>query len=56
VSAIRCEASDSQVVIRLTGSQDLSLEQWATERAAASFREVYLLPLTVVRENRGAAA
>lgn len=56
VSAIRCEAGENQVTLRLTGSEDLSLEQWATERAAVSFREVYLLPVTVVRENRGAAA
>ena len=41
VSAVNCQVKDGQVAIRVSASGDIDLEQWAAERAAETFRQVY---------------
>lgn len=41
VNSLSCRIRDSQVVLQLGSREDVSLEQWAAERAGESFRQVY---------------
>ncbi len=47
IDSIRCRIEPGQVVIEPAFSVDIDLEAWATERAAAVFREVYNLPIVL---------
>jgi exopolyphosphatase/guanosine-5'-triphosphate,3'-diphosphate pyrophosphatase len=51
VDSISCSMDNGAVRLCLHGRQDISLEQWAVERAAESFREVYQRALEIVREE-----
>jgi exopolyphosphatase/guanosine-5'-triphosphate,3'-diphosphate pyrophosphatase len=41
VESVVCQVADGQVTLRLQGSSDIDLEQWAAERAGEAFRQVY---------------
>ena len=47
VGSIECTLDGAGVTLRLKASQDIGLEKWAVEGAAAVFREVYGTALTV---------
>ena len=47
VGSIECTLGPAGVTLRLKASQDIGLEKWAVEGAAAVFREVYGTALTV---------
>jgi exopolyphosphatase/guanosine-5'-triphosphate,3'-diphosphate pyrophosphatase len=47
VGSIECTLGSAGVTLRLKASQDIGLEKWAVEGAAAVFREVYGTALTV---------
>jgi exopolyphosphatase/guanosine-5'-triphosphate,3'-diphosphate pyrophosphatase len=47
VDEIDCIAGPAGVTLRLKARQDTGLEKWAVEGAAAAFREVYEVPLSV---------
>jgi exopolyphosphatase/guanosine-5'-triphosphate,3'-diphosphate pyrophosphatase len=49
VEEITCAERDGQVVVSLHSSHDTDLEQWASERSADLFRQVYGKQLKVVR-------
>ena len=49
VSAVNCQVKDGQVAIRVSASGDIDLEQWAAERAAETFRQVYGRAVVVTR-------
>jgi exopolyphosphatase/guanosine-5'-triphosphate,3'-diphosphate pyrophosphatase len=42
------------IVLKLISNQDVDLEQWAAERSAESFRQVYNTPLVVTQSRSGA--
>ena len=54
VNDLSCEIRNGSVVLNYRGSGDTSLEAWAAERAADIFRQVYDLPMVVVKSKRGA--
>ena len=41
VETLECQVRDGQVLMKLGSKSDIDLEQWAAERAADAFREVY---------------
>jgi exopolyphosphatase/guanosine-5'-triphosphate,3'-diphosphate pyrophosphatase len=41
VQSLSCRIRDSQVVLQVGSTADISLEQWAAERSAEAFRQVY---------------
>jgi exopolyphosphatase/guanosine-5'-triphosphate,3'-diphosphate pyrophosphatase len=41
IETMQCELRNGQVNLRLRSSQDIDLEQWAADRAAEAFRQVY---------------
>jgi exopolyphosphatase/guanosine-5'-triphosphate,3'-diphosphate pyrophosphatase len=47
VAGIQCELRPGMFCLTIEASEDTGLEQWAVERAAAQFRQVYQKPLTV---------
>ena len=50
VEAVQCELKDGQgMIIGLRAKGDSALEQWAAERAAEAFRQVYNVPMAVSR-------
>jgi exopolyphosphatase/guanosine-5'-triphosphate,3'-diphosphate pyrophosphatase len=53
IQSLRCPVRDGQVVLQLGSSADISLEQWAAERAGESFRQVYDL-VVVTQKAQGA--
>jgi len=54
IESLRCLIRDGQVLLQLGSPADISLEQWAVERAGDSFRQVYSRP--VVTQKVAAAA
>jgi exopolyphosphatase/guanosine-5'-triphosphate,3'-diphosphate pyrophosphatase len=53
IESIECRIEPGQVVIEPAFSGDIDLEAWATERAAAVFREVYNLPIVLSARGKG---
>jgi exopolyphosphatase/guanosine-5'-triphosphate,3'-diphosphate pyrophosphatase len=51
VHSISCDLRGGALAITLNSTEDASLEQWAVERTAPDFRQVYQKPLTVVAEE-----
>jgi exopolyphosphatase/guanosine-5'-triphosphate,3'-diphosphate pyrophosphatase len=51
VESVECLIRDGGVVLNVRASGDFTLEQWAAERAGDIFREIYGVPVTVVRER-----
>lgn len=49
VDGVVCDTRNSRIVIALQSNRDTDLEQWAAERAAPLFREVYNREMAVVR-------
>jgi len=47
VHSISCDLRGGGLALTLTSTEDTSLEQWAVERTAPDFRQVYQKPLTV---------
>jgi exopolyphosphatase/guanosine-5'-triphosphate,3'-diphosphate pyrophosphatase len=41
IQSLSCRIRDGQVVLQVSSSADISLEQWAAERAGDVFRQVY---------------
>jgi exopolyphosphatase/guanosine-5'-triphosphate,3'-diphosphate pyrophosphatase len=54
IQSLTCRIRDGQIVLQLGSAGDISLEQWAAERASESFRQVYNRP--VVTQKVPAAA
>lgn len=49
VKSLECQLTNGQVVLRVSSPGDPDLEQWATERAADAFRQVYGKPVVVLK-------
>ncbi|HZT31142.1 MAG TPA: Ppx/GppA phosphatase family protein [Bryobacteraceae bacterium] len=49
VAALACALRDGHFVLELNSTQDIDLEQWATERTADAFRQIYDKPVLVIR-------
>lgn len=47
--AVNCSIRNAEAVLELHASADIDLEQWAAERAAEIFRQVYNVPVSLVR-------
>jgi exopolyphosphatase / guanosine-5'-triphosphate,3'-diphosphate pyrophosphatase len=47
IRSVDCRLRDGQVVLQVHARGDIDLEQWAAERAAAAFQQVYQRPITV---------
>ncbi len=52
VESLECQVRDANVVIYLRSTADTDLDQWAGERVAEVFEQVYERPLAVVRARR----
>jgi exopolyphosphatase/guanosine-5'-triphosphate,3'-diphosphate pyrophosphatase len=54
VESVTCDLSGPDVLLRLRSNMDTDLEQWAVERVAEPFRQVYQrgLAVTVSKESR----
>jgi exopolyphosphatase / guanosine-5'-triphosphate,3'-diphosphate pyrophosphatase len=52
VEAAEIVAAPDGVTITVRGEGDIDLEMWAAERAADSFRQVYNVPMTLVKAKR----
>jgi exopolyphosphatase/guanosine-5'-triphosphate,3'-diphosphate pyrophosphatase len=52
VEAAEVVAAPDSVTITVRGEGDIDLEMWAAERAADSFRQVYNMPMTLVKAKR----
>jgi exopolyphosphatase/guanosine-5'-triphosphate,3'-diphosphate pyrophosphatase len=51
IRGIECRLRDGQVVLEMSSSQDIDLEQWGAERAGEAFLQVYNRPIAVEREG-----
>jgi exopolyphosphatase/guanosine-5'-triphosphate,3'-diphosphate pyrophosphatase len=49
IRGIDCRLRDGHVVLQVHAQGDIDLEQWAAERAATAFEQVYQRPLTVAK-------
>jgi exopolyphosphatase/guanosine-5'-triphosphate,3'-diphosphate pyrophosphatase len=49
VESLSCRIRDSEVLLQLGSGEDISLEQWAAQRAGEAFRQVYGLPIVTQR-------
>ncbi len=49
VRSLECRLKNGQVVLRAASPGDIDLEQWATERAAEAFRQVYGKPVVLLK-------
>ncbi|MGA2131307.1 MAG: Ppx/GppA phosphatase family protein [Bryobacteraceae bacterium] len=56
IASLSCRIRDSQVVLEATAKGDISLEQWAAERSADSFRQVYSRPVVIQKTVASAGA
>jgi len=45
IESLSCHIRDGHVVLRASSAADISLEQWAAERAGEAFRQVYGRPI-----------
>jgi Exopolyphosphatase len=52
VESLECQTRDGDVVLRLRSDADVELEQWAGERVADVFREVYGHQLAIAKARR----
>jgi exopolyphosphatase/guanosine-5'-triphosphate,3'-diphosphate pyrophosphatase len=52
IQSVECRIGDRQVTIRLVSPGNIDLEMWAAEQAGQAFRQVYGLPLVIVKEVR----
>jgi exopolyphosphatase/guanosine-5'-triphosphate,3'-diphosphate pyrophosphatase len=52
VEAAEVTPAAEGVTITVRGEGDIDLEMWAAERAADSFRQVYGIPLTLMKAKR----
>ena len=52
VEAAEVSTAAESVTITVRGESDIDLEMWAAERAADSFRQVYNVPVTLVKAKR----
>jgi exopolyphosphatase/guanosine-5'-triphosphate,3'-diphosphate pyrophosphatase len=49
IGSLSCHIRDGQIVLQLSSEADISLEQWAAERSAEAFRQVYGRPVVTVK-------
>jgi exopolyphosphatase/guanosine-5'-triphosphate,3'-diphosphate pyrophosphatase len=49
ISKLECKVNGSGVTLCLSGEKDFDLEVWAAERGADVFRQVYGVPMTIVK-------
>lgn len=49
VEEVECEVTNSGVLLKISSAQDTGLEQWAAERTADAFQQVYGKPLLVAK-------
>jgi exopolyphosphatase/guanosine-5'-triphosphate,3'-diphosphate pyrophosphatase len=49
VESVDCQVRDGHVAVRVVSATDIDLEQWAVERAGEIFRQVYGLPVVLVK-------
>jgi exopolyphosphatase/guanosine-5'-triphosphate,3'-diphosphate pyrophosphatase len=49
IQTVDCQIRNGQALIQLHASEDVELEQWAAERTADLFRQVYGRPMVVTR-------
>lgn len=49
VKSLECQVKNGQIVLRAASPGDIDLEQWATERAAEAFRQVYGRPVVLLK-------
>jgi exopolyphosphatase/guanosine-5'-triphosphate,3'-diphosphate pyrophosphatase len=52
IRPMECRIENGQVTIRVASPQDIDLELWATERIGEVFRQVYGLPIAVLRVSK----
>ena len=45
VQSLSCHIRDGHVVLQVDSPADISLEQWAAERASGAFRQIYNRPI-----------
>ena len=55
IQSLSCRIRDGQVVLQAGSSADISLEQWAAERAGETFRQVYNRPVVTQKVQADAA-
>jgi exopolyphosphatase/guanosine-5'-triphosphate,3'-diphosphate pyrophosphatase len=51
IEKMECHLRDGSVVLRLRSEADIDLEEWAGERAAGIFQQVYKHPVSIVKER-----
>jgi exopolyphosphatase/guanosine-5'-triphosphate,3'-diphosphate pyrophosphatase len=51
IEKMECHLRDGSVVLRLRSEADIDLEEWAGERAAEIFHQVYKHPVSIVKER-----
>jgi exopolyphosphatase/guanosine-5'-triphosphate,3'-diphosphate pyrophosphatase len=49
IQGVECQIRNGQTLIQLRASADVELEQWAAERTAELFRQIYGRPLAIAR-------
>jgi exopolyphosphatase / guanosine-5'-triphosphate,3'-diphosphate pyrophosphatase len=49
IQALSCRIQDGQVMLQVSSTGDVSLEQWAAERAGGVFQQVYNRPIATQR-------
>jgi exopolyphosphatase/guanosine-5'-triphosphate,3'-diphosphate pyrophosphatase len=49
IRAVECRLRDGQVVLQVQSQGDIDLEQWAAERAAVAFQQVYEKSIAVTK-------
>jgi exopolyphosphatase/guanosine-5'-triphosphate,3'-diphosphate pyrophosphatase len=52
ISKIECQLNGAGATLSLSGEKDFDLEVWAAERGADIFRQVYGVPMTIVRAQQ----
>ena len=52
IRPMECRIENGQVTIRVASPRDIDLELWATERIGEVFRQVYGLPIAVMRVSK----
>jgi len=53
VESLECALRDGQVLLKLGSKSDIDLEQWAAERSAETFRQVYGREIVLSRPKSG---
>ncbi|MEO7143560.1 MAG: hypothetical protein ABI165_08665, partial [Bryobacteraceae bacterium] len=56
IERLACRFHNGAAIVSLHGRSDTGLEQWAAERAGVAFRQVYNVPLGLVKAARHSAA